>query len=214
MGLPKHFPLLLPLIPMPPKLYSYIVARDFGFAPNPFYGFCTLATCKPQIRKRAEIGDWIVGTGSKSKGREGYLVYAMRVTEEMSFADYWADTRFHHKRPDMYGSMKKAFGDNIYHRGKNTGEWCQLDSHHSYAKGAQNHRNVQNDTKVDRVLISDDFIYFGGLGPQLPPFRGESICHSTQGDRCRFSEEVVEDFIAWVRSFNDQGYCGTPLEWE
>ena len=33
------------------KLYSYIVARDFGFAPNPFYGFCTLATCKPKIAK-------------------------------------------------------------------------------------------------------------------------------------------------------------------
>jgi hypothetical protein len=24
------------------RLYSYVVARDFGFAPNPFYGFCSL----------------------------------------------------------------------------------------------------------------------------------------------------------------------------
>jgi hypothetical protein len=40
------------------------VARDYGFAPNPFFGVCTLATCKPKIRKAAAIGDWVVGTGS------------------------------------------------------------------------------------------------------------------------------------------------------
>ena len=51
------------------KLYSYIVARDFGFAPNPFYGFCTLATCKPKIREHASVGDWVVGTGARSSGR-------------------------------------------------------------------------------------------------------------------------------------------------
>ena len=82
---------------MPSRLYSYIVARDYGFAPNPFYGFCTLATCKPRIRKKAEVGDWVIGTGSKSKGRDGHLVYAMRVTETMSFDEYWADSRFHRK---------------------------------------------------------------------------------------------------------------------
>ena len=36
------------------KGYSYIVARDFGFAPNPFNGVLTLATCKPIVRKGAE----------------------------------------------------------------------------------------------------------------------------------------------------------------
>ena len=190
------------------------MARDYGFAPNPFYGFCTLATCKPQIRKKAEIGDWIIGTGSKSKGRDGRLVYAMRVTEAMSFDEYWADSRFHRKRPDMHASVKKAFGDNIYHRENEAGEWRQLDSHHSYQDGTQNDRNVRNDTQVNRVLISDDFIYWGGSGPLLPPFRGETVCHSTQAHRCNFPSEVVEDFVAWLRSFDDSGYCGIPLEWE
>ena len=196
------------------RLYSYIVARDYGFAPNPFFGFCTLATCKPQIRKRAKIGDWIIGTGSKSKGRDGYLVYAMRITEAMSFGEYWTDHRFRRKRPDMYTSMKKAFGDNIYYRDESTSEWCQIDSHHSHADGSQNERNIRNDTQVDRILISDDFIYWGGIGPLLPRFRGETVCHGTQGHRCRFPQEVVGDFIAWVRSSNERGYCGTPLEWE
>ena len=155
---------------MPARLYSYIVARDYGFAPNPFYGFCTLATCKPQIRKKGEIGDWIIGTGSKSKGRDGRLVYAMRVTEAMSFDDYWADSRFHRKRPDMHASMKKAFGDNIYYRDNDTSPWRQLDSHHSYDDGTQNDRNVRNDTQVNRVLVSNDFIYWGGNGPTVPTF--------------------------------------------
>ena len=64
-----------------PRLYSYIIARDYGFAPNPFYGFCTLATCKPNIRKSASVGDWVIGTGTKKKNRDGHLVFAMRVTE-------------------------------------------------------------------------------------------------------------------------------------
>ena len=138
---------------MSATLYSYIVARDYGFAPNPFYGFCTLATCKPQIRKKAKVGDWIVGTGSRSKGRDGRLVYAMRVTEAMPFDEYWADSRFQHKRPNMHASMKKAFGDNIYHRDEAADPWIQLDSHHSYEDGTQNDRNVRNDTKVNRVLV-------------------------------------------------------------
>ena len=75
---------------------------------NPFYGFCT-TTCS-KIRKTAN------GTGSKANQRDGYLVYAMRVTETMSFNDYWSDPRFRSKRSDMYASRKKAFGDNIYYK--------------------------------------------------------------------------------------------------
>ena len=104
----------------------------------------------------------------------------------MSFDEYWADSRFHRKRPDMHASVKKAFGDNIYHRENEASEWRQLDSHHSYQDGTQNDRNVRNDTQVNRVLISDDFIYWGGSGPLLPPFRGETVCHSTQAHRCNF----------------------------
>lgn len=53
------------------KLYSYIVARDYGFAPNPFFGICTLATCKQKIRSAANVGDWVIGTGSKDYNLDG-----------------------------------------------------------------------------------------------------------------------------------------------
>lgn len=47
-------------------LYSYVITRDYGFAPNPFWNVCSLATCKPQIRQHASVGDWIAGFGGKN----------------------------------------------------------------------------------------------------------------------------------------------------
>ena len=212
MGLSKYST-TLPLIPRPSTLYSYIVARDHGFAPNPFYGFCTLATCKPDIRRKANVGDWVVGTGSKVKGRAGHIVFAMRVTEALSFTAYWDDPRFRSKQPDLRGSWKKAFGDNIYFRDEHTSEWRQLDSHHTNEHGIQDLENTRTDTSADRMLISDDFVYWGGTGPKIPPFHGEDICHSTQKLRCKFPEHVVQSFIDWIRGLKDRGYCGPPLEW-
>lgn len=79
------------------ELFSYVIARDYGFAPNPFFGCCTLATCKPNIRRVAEIGDWIVGTGSAARKRKGFLIFAMCVNETMQFNEYWEDPRFQQK---------------------------------------------------------------------------------------------------------------------
>ena len=198
------------------KLYSYIVARDFGFAPNPFYGFCTLGTCKPVIRKHAKIGDWIVGTGSKSRVNEGCLVFVMRVREVMPFNDYWSDPRFGQKKPNLRGSIKQAFGDNIYHRDPATCEWHQEDSHHSYPDDTPNIKNINNDTQTDRVLISNDYIYWGGGGPKIPEkyrnFCGFDLC-AGRGYKCNFPDNMVNEFIDWIQSLGAQGYCGTPLDW-
>ena len=43
------------------RLYSYKMSHDNRFAPNPLFGVLTLATCKPQLRKNAKVGDWIAG---------------------------------------------------------------------------------------------------------------------------------------------------------
>jgi hypothetical protein len=197
------------------RLYSYIVTRDYGFAPNPFYGVCTLACCKPIIRASAALGDWIVGTGSQTSGRRGKLVYAMRVTETLSFDEYWNDARFRTKQPNLAGSMKQAFGDNIYHRLAG-GAWRQLNSHHSYADGTPNQHNVVHDTQTPRVLASDDFAYWGGSGPDVPgrfrDYEGFDIC-AIRGHKCVFSENLVREFDEWMRSIGERGYLGEPLDW-
>lgn len=199
------------------KIYSYVVARDFGFAPNPFGKYCTLANCKPRIRHRAQKGDWIVGTGSAENGMTGYLIYAMQVSETMSFDEYWADPRFQYKKPDLHGGNKIAFGDNIYCK-NNLGEWQQIDSHHSYANGASNPANIDRDTKYNRILIAERFTYFGDKAVIIPDelrnCHGEDLCKSGPGHKCKFSPDMVREFIGWFSSLNETGQCGNPIDWE
>lgn len=197
-------------------MHSYIVARDYGFAPNPFYGFCTLATCKPKIRASAQVDDWIVGMGSKMQNREGRIVYAMRVSETISFTDYWQDERFNNKKPNMRGSKKQAFGDNIYHRDTKTGGWHQEDSHHSLSDGNPNENNITHDTQVNRVLISGDYVYWGGNGPPVPKrfrnFQGFDLCGGRGHQNC-FPEAMITQFVAWLGTRGERGFCGVPLDW-
>ena len=44
---------------------AYKITHDTGFAPNPFHGYLTLATCKLGIRLKAKVGEWICGFDSK-----------------------------------------------------------------------------------------------------------------------------------------------------
>ena len=92
----------------------------------------------------------------------------MRVTEAMSFDDYATDTRFEAKKPFRNGSRKQSCGDNVYFRDTPGSEWCQRDSFHSLENGQLHAQHVARDTGVNRVLISNDFLYFGGTGPAFP----------------------------------------------
>ena len=75
-------------------LYSYVITRDYGFAPNPFWNICSLATCKPQIRERALKGDWIAGFGGANTAIAHKMVFLMQVDEICTFDEYWVDPRF------------------------------------------------------------------------------------------------------------------------
>ena len=148
-------------------LFSYVVRYDIGFAPNPFHGWCSLATCHEDFRGRVSVGDWVVGTGSAGKGLDGRLVYAMHVDEIVTFDDYWHDERFVAKRPVRRGSLRQRYGDNIYHRDAD-GNWVQEDSRHSLDDGTPNAEHIAKDTSADAVLLSQDYVYFGGSGPPIP----------------------------------------------
>lgn len=90
-------------------LYSYRMVADTGFAPNPYFGVLSLATCKPGMRGNASIGRelnagndvWIAGwvtshvTNVPLTGRE--LIWLGRVTKQISIADYWEN--YPDKRP-------------------------------------------------------------------------------------------------------------------
>src|SRR5450759_4031334 len=76
-----------------PLLFSYTIPIDDGAAPNPFCGMCSLAICKPAIRRVAKQGDWVAGLGSRNapSGDLGaHLVYAMCVEEVLTLRRPWA----------------------------------------------------------------------------------------------------------------------------
>ncbi len=69
------------------RLFSYKLTHDSGFAPNPFGHTLTLATCKPQIRLRKSVDDWIAGFTSRTLAGHDVgserLIYLMRVAEKL-----------------------------------------------------------------------------------------------------------------------------------
>lgn len=204
------------------SLYSYVVRYDSGFAPNPFYSYCSLATCKPRIRKNAAIGDWVIGLGSASKmvSQGGRVVYVMRVTETLSFDDYFHDIRFKFKKPNLRGSRKQARGDNIYSKKDN--DWTQLNSFHSNKDGSSNSQHTEKDTKTNRVLISENYTYFGTNGPFLPEnliSRGKPLIHKGISES-KFLDSnledriMIEEFIDWYNSLHLKGFIGHPFDWQ
>lgn len=148
------------------EAFSYVVSRDYGFAPNPFYKVLTLATCKQLIRRSAKVGDFIIGNADAAHGNK--LIYMAKVSEVMTFDEYWEDPRFASKKPVMNGSLKKKYGDNIYHHGMD-GKWIQEDSHHANNDGTANIHNLKRDTgTTDRVLVCSEFVYLGKSMISLP----------------------------------------------
>lgn len=194
----------------------YVVDRDFGFAPNPFHGRCTLATCKPAIRERATIGDWVVGMGGARLKAIGRCVYAMRVTDILSFDQYWADPRFRDKRPVRRGSSKMLVGDNIYSRAAASGEWQQADSHHSNPDGSPNIHNLEHDTKVDRVLVSEHYFYFGKRARKVPSRILNKMGYSNVRNYRVFTEAAVP-LIEWLETRHGKALnlvIGDPFDFE
>lgn len=152
------------------RLFAYKQTHDTGFAPNPFHGLCTLATCKPKIREHKRVGDWIAGFTSVqlTKGRGGVgeemLIYLMRVTEKLSLEQYFADPRFSAKKPshpdDASAPCLASVGDNIYEMCD--GQWIQ------HPNRSHKPHDIPKDTGGKNVLISTDFWYFGSAPLGIP----------------------------------------------
>lgn len=189
------------------NIYSYVVAHDTGFAPNPFYGYCTLACCKPKIRSRAAKGDWVVGLTPKAAGNR--IVYLMRVDDVMeSFSGYWFDSRFKAKKPTYTGGLRRKCGDNIYEP-LASGGYRQLRSAHSDGD-AEDGDNKTHDLGGKRVLVSETFAYFGSKALPLPSELQSLMV--MRGHRSRFSDEVKAEFIRFAGKVGF-GVQGAPRQW-
>lgn len=199
------------------RVFSYKITRDFGFAPNPFHGVCTLATCKPHIRKAASVGDIVIGCGSSANHLFGRVICALRVTEKHSFQEYWDNPRFSVKRPNFHASSAHAYGDNIYHQ-DDGGAWIQERSHHSFPNGDVNLLNLDRDTgRSNAVLLSEDFVYFGANALEIPQhlrsFEGDDLYPNVRDFRSQFSPKFIAAVDVWFQTL-PRGNLGRPVSWK
>jgi hypothetical protein len=84
-----------------PRVYRYVIVHHGGFAPCFDGGLCTLACCKPAIRRTAKLGDWVLGFAPRSRG-EARLLYSMRVGRIVDFATYSTDPAYAGRRDNIW----------------------------------------------------------------------------------------------------------------
>ena len=166
-----------------PKVFSYVVDHDHGYAPNPFGGFCTLAKCKYGKKKRnivelVQEGDWIAGTGGadlKKSAGHGRLIYAMRVDQKMSLSEYCQ--AYQGKRVDAEHVVSED------------GRFALISRHFFYFG-----RNAIDISEIPQDHLDHDF---EKKGP---------------GHRSDFSQEFIEDFVSWLEATFKRGVHGPPCK--
>ena len=147
------------------RLFTYKVAYDGGSAPNPFHGICTLAICKPVIRRVAEKDDVIVGLGCGDE--EDRIVYCMVVSARVSWAEYIqgckagfiADKKDPSKKYTLKGRIPKDKhdpGDCIWEDAVDyehaLDSWSRHDGEDDF---------IGDIRRGENVLIGETFWYFG-----------------------------------------------------
>jgi len=210
------------------NLCVYILAIDTGFAPNPFHGYCTLACCKPDIRRCKEKGDWVIGLSLK-KGRCG-LIYAMQIEEKLTFKEYWNDVRFQIKKVDEKYLDKSRVeeeyligrsGDNIYEPLSN-GNWKQHPSRHTCLEFSDNEcekNKIKDVIEGKYVLVSKNFVYYGRESfPLEPEFEKKKLEFLKEIGRykCTFSPEQINEWEYFIEDLlsKQHGRIGLPNDWE
>jgi len=180
-----------------PRLFTYTIPVDDGAAPNPFRGICSLAICKPGIRRVAKPEDWVAGLGSKdapSGDLSGHLVYAMRVEEVLSLREYdrQAPLRWPHRIPNLQSAdLSERLGDCIY-------DYSSGGPKPKQRPGVHGSANESIDLGGENVLLSSDFYYFGNRAWKLPDYL-RPIRHQTQGHRSNSNAPHFDKFVMWLR---------------
>lgn len=87
----------------------------------------------------------------------------------------------------------------------------QENSHHSYADGI-NKNNLIHDTRIDRVLISFHYWYFGENAIELPKEFTEAI--ATGRAYKKLQNNICADITSWVGNYYEMGQHGLPYKWK
>ncbi|MBD3190256.1 MAG: hypothetical protein GF308_06415 [Candidatus Heimdallarchaeota archaeon] len=203
------------------KVYSYVVHKDRGFSPNPFWRYCTLACDQGLIRQVAEIGDWIVGLTPIDKKEEDHqIIYVMKIIEKITHKEYWDDPRFALKKPD-FTKAEEIFkcGDNIYEPTNN--EFKQIKSYHSKSFFDDDdewkiHKREDLQGKFILIADKDNFFYFGSQPIGIPSKELANELFCDVGHRCIADPTIPASFHQMVNDLQTNGKKGinaSPTIW-
>lgn len=167
------------------NIYAYIVPVDDGAAPNPYGGVCSLAICKPNLRKIAKIGDWIVGLSPEFK-----LIYTMKITTVKTMKEYdiYTKENLSTKIPDKTSkNIEKQMGDSVYDFSQDN--VILRPSVHSRC-------TKEMDLAGKNVLLSTHFYYFGNK-PKVLPKEFENIV-TLRVDFLELNLDLQTIFFDWL----------------
>ena len=148
------------------RTYLYKLTSDRGGAPCALEApepYLTLAICKPAIRRTAQPGDRILGITSHSlANREGYplnsVIYAAIVKAGVEARDYFQPGEFA-ARPDCIYEFHQQNG-RAAHKGRS--------NLHAAEKHMLKDLGTYPFYRNGRVLLCDDFRYFGAGAIKIP----------------------------------------------
>lgn len=205
------------------ELFSYKMTHDDGFAPNPFGHTLTLATCKPSIRLRKRVGQWIAGFTSVTLNRdpvgEERLVYLMRIGEKCHMRDYFTDPRFQNKIPSTHrtDTIAKA-GDNIYRPlvpgASEFSHFEQLKNEYHWAGCGPSEHHLEEDLSGQYVLVADTFYYFGSQPLSIPDFCRPRVPKGQANHGYLTQADGAELFIRFVQDHYKPGIQSNPTAWQ
>jgi len=170
-------------------LRSYKMATDRGFAPNPFEGFLTLATCKPGIRRCHKKDHWLAGFTSKTLNRDKVgqekLIYLAKIDEIFPLEAYY----------EKYPQKRTCpSADNIYV--KQNGKWKLVNDDIHNEK-----RDMRKDLSGENVLVAKHYYYFGKEALDIQDVREKiNIPHGQSSYGCLTKDKAAADFIEWVKN--------------
>ena len=176
------------------SLFSYCLRYDDGAAPNPYWGVCTLVICKPAIRRTAQVGDWVVGTGSKYSpigDMSGMIVYAMKITQKLTMREYdlFTQEELPEKIPQWLNrDPRRRLGDSI---------WDFSTDPARLRLGVHKENERKRDMSGRYALLSNHFYYFGDRALPLPDDL-QGIVKQGQGHRRQTNAPYVKPFEGWL----------------
>jgi hypothetical protein len=158
-----------------------------------------LVICKPKVRLKAQVGDWIAGTGSSRSpigNIRDRLVYAMRITEKMTMRDYddWVREECSGKFPDWRSSdWRRKLGDAVYDFGEFPPRVRRGGPH------GLDHR--EHDLKGEYALLSEHYYYFGDDPVALPDYL-LGIVKRGPGHRSSQNAVFLRPFVEWIEGLD------------